>query len=186
MLVICAMVLLCAGAVQADTIDPVIIVRGGTGTIPLFNTNPFPISFANPPSDCTFGTWSVPSTDPTFFANGLAFVSCIFRNRLPNQAPMTSLTFQISPANQFLSLFNQPGTLPNPYFSQAVSNSDFTVATFSLGVIPWESRFEVVLIGFDPSTQITMVPNVPEPGTLALFGTGLLAVASKLRRKKKA
>ena len=46
-------------------------------------------------------------------------------------------------------------------------------------------EFAVDFINFDPGTTLTMTPNpVPEPGSLALLGTGLAAIAARLRKKR--
>jgi len=184
-LAVLTVMLACAVTAAANPIDPVIIVRGGTGSIWLQNLNPFPINFAGT-LGCQTGTWNVPQSDPTAFVNGQAFLSCLFRNMLPNQMPITSLTFSISPAGQLLSLFNQPwGNQQSSYFSQTSSAQNNALANFSVGAVPSGEEFEVVFIAFNPNTQFNLVANIPEPGTLALLGTGLLGIAARIRKKKR-
>jgi len=184
-LIVLALLLVCAGSAQADVIDPVIIVRGGSGTIHLTNLDPVLINLGGT-AGCQSGTWSVPGSDPTAFVNGLPFLSCVFANNLPSQIPITSLTFHISPQNQALTLFNQPWPgQESSWFTQTSIQPNFAAAIFSLGALPYGREFEVVFIGFSAGTTVTQVAGVPEPGTLALLGTSLLAVASKLRKKKK-
>ncbi|MCL4522304.1 MAG: PEP-CTERM sorting domain-containing protein [Acidobacteria bacterium] len=174
-ILLCAMILMCAGAAQADPIDPVIIVRSGTGSIDI--TSPVvSIGFPTSPGCVSSATYTVPGP---YFGMGPA-LTCVFRN--VTGTTITSLTFNITTAQL-------PLNLASSIFSSFVATPTGATAVFTLGAIPsvgfGNPEFAVDLVGFDPNnTAVTMVVNAPEPGTLALLGTGLLGIATRLRKKK--
>ena len=187
--IVLALLLVCAGSAQADTIDPVIIVRGGSGSIALPSpsvTLAFQGEEGCANSTTTAGQFSgVPA--------GMPIMTCVFLNASP--APFTNLvitfgaaqgpltvdciglcsSFSCSNDNTATFVFDPP--IPNvsiEFFNYEFSDNEFS-----------DAEFEITFVAFDPATIFTGTFNVPEPGTLALLGIGLLAVASKLRRKKK-
>ena len=176
---ICALVLLSAGVAQADAIDPVIIVRGGTGSINLTTTSisllfPDPGNQGCANSTTTAGQYAgVPA--------GMPIMTCVFFNNGP--APLTSLVITF-PAQG-------PLTVDCIGICSSFSGTNDNRATFIFNppipntpVFPFK-EFEITFVAFGAGTNFAGTFNTPEPGTLALLGTGLLAVASKLRRKKK-
>ena len=180
MIVICAIVLLCAGAAQADPIDPVIIVRGGNGSIPLFSPT-FNVAFPNPTGqDCTNGV-----TTAGQYAGvpaGMLTLTCIFANHSP--APFTNLVITFATQGPLtVNCFGVCSTFSGTNNNTATFNFSPPIPNFP-NVFPFR-EFEVTFVAFNSGTTFAGTFNTPEPGTLALFGSGLLAIASKLRRKKK-
>jgi PEP-CTERM motif-containing protein len=181
-LVLFALLLLCAGLAQANPItDPVIIVRGGTGSINL-TTNLVNLAYPGQPG-CSSGPYPTnpfPGQPPSSL-DGLQSMTCVFKNM--TAGPITSLTFNINSAQLPLTLLCG---LVCSSFTQT-PNGGVATFFFSPGIqnFPPSFEFAVDFINFDPNnTNFTMALNAPEPGTLALLGSGLLAIAGKLRRKK--
>jgi hypothetical protein len=179
------MVLLCAGAAQADTIDPVIIVRGGTGSVHLTSPNfslVFPTS-TGPSQGCVASL-----TTANQYAGvpaGEIILTCVFLNASP--APFTNLV--ITFATQGPLTVNCLGVCSS--FSGSNNNTasfffDPAIAIFTPGIPQLFPSPEVVVtfVAFNPGTTLTGAFNTPEPATLALFGTGLLAIATRLRKKR--
>jgi hypothetical protein len=181
-LVICAMVLLCAGGVQANGIDPVIIVRGGSGTIPLSSPN-FSLFFPSstgPSQGCVASLTTAGQF--TGVPAGEIILTCVFRNASPSPFTNLVITFPTTLAPLTVNCFG---------LCSSSSGSNNNTASFVFdpaipnvpNVFPF-AEFEVTFVAFNPGTTFTGTFNTPEPGTLALFGTGLLAIAKKLRKKK--
>lgn len=184
----CAMVLLCAGAAQADTIDPVIIVRGGKGTISL--TSPSVTLAFQGEEGCANST-----TTPEQYAGvpgGMPIMTCVFSNESP--APFANLVITFGAAqgpltvdcigicSSFSGLNDNTATFvfdpPIPNVPIEFLSNEFPSNEFS------DFEFEITFVAFDPATTFIGTFNVPEPGTLALLGTGLLAIATRLRKKR--
>ena len=182
LLIALALLLVCAGGAQADVIDPVIIVRGGNGSIELSSPS-VTLSFQGEAgcsnSTTTAGQFdNVPAGEPIMY--------CVFLNVSPE--PFTNLVITFGAAQG-------PLTVDCLGVCSSFSGSNDNTATFFFDpAIPFYTppsspypyaEFSITFVAFDPGTTFTGAFNVPEPGTLALLGTSLLAVASKLRRKKK-
>jgi len=173
MIVICAVVLLCAGAAQADTIDPVIIVRGASGSIPI--TGPTVIlTYLNQPG-CTNQTYLIPNISP----NPLPGMACSLINM--TNAAIASITFNITSAQLPLTL--QCATLCSSFTSTVTGGT--AIFTFS-PPIPTAQPFNEIgvdFINFAAGTTIAVTATaVPEPGTIGLLLTGLGAIAARRRR----
>ena len=178
-IVLFAMVLLSAGAVQADIIDPVIIVRGGSGTIPLYSPN-FSLAFPGPTGQgCTNSLTTAGQF--TGVPAGSPMMTCVFMNQSP--APFTNLVITFATQG--------PLTVNCIGLCSSFSGTNDNTATFFFnpaipnvpGVYPY-AEFEITFVAFAPGTSLTGTFNAPEPGTLALLGTGLLGLAARLRKKK--
>lgn len=176
--VVFAVLLLCAGMAQANPIiDPVIIVRGGSGSIDLNALGTINLTFPGQPG-CHSGTFS---SGPYV---GLQFMDCTFKNQ--TSLSIYSLTFNINTAQL-------PLTLQCALLCSSFSNTPSGgTAVFSFNPpIPgvpaslFFREFEVSFIGFAQGTTLAATFATPEPGSLALLGTGLLAIAGRLRKSKK-
>jgi hypothetical protein len=178
LLVFAALFLACASTAAADgVVDPVIIVRGGSGSIVLTSTAPVPLIFPGNPG-CISGSYAVPGP---FF--GLPWMECVFLNN--TGGPITQLTFNIN-------LPQLPLTLQCAILCSSFgSTTNGGVATFFFNppiptVLP-NSEFAVDFINFTQGTSIIVTPNpVPEPGTMALLLTGLGTLALRRKRAKTA
>ena len=109
----------CVHASKRPLKDPVVIVAGGGGSLPLGNLFQIISPSGTSPLNLLGGSACVVA--------GLSIPDCIFQNG--TSATWTSLTFSISPANQ-----QGPFTcLALLYFSKCSFNSDGTSVTFSGG-----------------------------------------------------
>ena len=102
----------------------------------------------------------------------------------PNMVATTSVTGSTSGTAQFSSLFNNnPTGSFGPFTGAFNGTTNTTVDTtggFSLTQVATITHTGAGATGF------SMVTNVPEPGTLALFGIGLVALGWAARRKNRA
>ena len=177
------LVALCAGTAQADGIDPGIIIAGGTGSINM-TTNFLTLSnYPNSPG-CTSGTnlqtvFGHP-VDPSLA--GLNFMMCVLLNQSPNA--FTNIQITLSPIQSPPQYTLQCNVL----CTGSTQTSTTVRFFFNPPGIPNSGpnrEFAVVFAGWRDGTNFSIQTNVPEPATLALFGTGLLALATRLRRKSR-
>jgi hypothetical protein len=175
MLVLSLFTLLLAAGAQADTSDPAIIIRSGGDSIPL-GTNQIVLTFPGQPG-CISGTYNVPGP---FF--GLPWMQCGFKNASPG--PFDKLVFTINTPQLPLTL-QCSGLCVN--FTQGANGG---VATFFFSPpipnAPPGFEFIVDFINFQPGTTVGLQANVPEPGTLALLGTGAAALLARRRKPRSA
>ncbi len=173
-----ALVLACAGVAQADPInDPVIIVRGGSGSNPLFSLAPITLSFPGG-AGCT--TAPYPIAGPYF---GLPWMECVYTNM--TSLPINSLVFNINSSQLPLTL--GCAVLCSSFThtpSGGTATFFFTTPIPGLPAPIGQREFAIDFINFATGTTVTANFVTPEPGTLALLGTGLLAIGTRLRKKR--
>jgi hypothetical protein len=93
----------------------------------------------------------------------------------------SGLNIAISTGNYWLTLQNAVTTQGNPLYWDENSGPSQAHQS-SLGTIPSES-FQI--IGITDSAATNSSSTTPEPGTIMLFGTGIIAAAGALKRKLK-
>jgi hypothetical protein len=179
--------MLVAGVANANPIDPQIIVRGGVPPTVHLTGMPVTIAFNassvgvggcnyfydSASQQVTAGTGPLASSlDPNFDHLGCGFVN-------DTNAPIINMAFTMffPQAPLFvdcpLTICSQPAIIdPNGGF-----------ATVFL-TIPAGGDLFIDFMGFSQSNSTTIATNVPEPGTLALLGTGLSALGLWRRRRK--
>lgn len=171
--------LLLAGAVtaQATPTDPQIIIKAGGLSVQLtsltFPTLTYTASATTLAPHCFLGT-----------TNGLPSMTCEFAN-VTGQT-IFSLTGFINPGGQL------PLTLSSDIFGQTSQTVTGGAVTFTLGSIPDcnlsggnpACEFSIIFVGFTDPTTFDFTANVPEPGTIAMFLTGLAALAAGRRLRK--
>jgi hypothetical protein len=154
------LLLLPCGAL-ANTIDPTVIVNDPSGSNGI-------VLFSNVLPMLTF------PSDPLCSQTGS--MTCTFINA--SGGPFTNLLFNINPSQ--LPLF----VSSNVFGSFTVSNNG-QFLLFLGGAIPNDGReFTIEFRDFSPGTTFQVVANVPEPGTMALFLTGLGALFARRRLGK--
>lgn len=175
-LVLATLLLAGASAAKATATDPQIIIQVGANSIQLtsltFPTLNYTASATLLAPNCFLGTTS-----------GLPSMTCEFANHTGQT--MTSLTGLILPAQL-------PLTLISNIFSQTSQSVTGGAVTFSLGSIPDcalsggnpACEFSITLVGFADPTTFNFTANVPEPATIAMFLTGLGALAAGRRLRK--
>jgi len=192
-------------------LDPIVRTRGGSiGSVPIFSlpaffdfypddTASFPDLPTNPvfASSCITGTTDGTTDDFPEFSEDLDFLTCEFENH--TSSAITSLNFTFDIPGDTSSLIFQ-ALDPDGFFS--IEGIDENGALFAGGTgIPacgaigeggfcFEPfHFLVDFYGFPVGTRMTMTAAeadaVPEPATLTLFGTGLVLVAGRLRRRRR-
>jgi PEP-CTERM motif len=114
----------------------------------------------------------------------------------PNAVPFTITSVTLDGALRTVGL---PGTPPNfitnPVPALSIVSGNLLLFRFTETVAPGIGYSGIVhiagLLEGDPSGQffsinvLINVPHVPEPATMVLLGTGLTAVAMKVRRRRK-
>jgi hypothetical protein len=182
-LMILGLVAVCAGSVQANGIDPGVIIVGGRGSLSL--TGPTVTVTYPGQTGCTSGS-SLPAiysgaSMPTALV-GLPFMDCVFGNDSVSPA-ISNLVINVNTAQLPLTL--QCATLCSG-FSQTPTGGTITFYfNPAIQICPTAvCEFRAVFVNFTPGTTFEVRTNVPEPGALALLGTGLLGIATRLRRKK--
>ena len=171
---VAALLVLSCGVARADGItDPQIIVSGGVSTTLHITSLNFLITVPNNPGcQQTTGVLNnvVVPVEDCGAINQTGF-------------GITSLTFvfpfnpNLSPLVLGVNTFGATSFTFNP-------NTGLTTAVFGIGFIPDNTDFHIQFWGFNPGTQFNVAASVPEPGTLALFGTGLMGIAGLVRRKR--
>lgn len=160
-----------AGAVTANPIDPQIIIRqaAGIGSIQM-TTNQINIDpEGKDQADCSTET-----------INGLPGFTCEVRNL--TGAPLTSFLITFGGSQPPLGCASNPLS-PN-IFNTCVTGRNDDFFLFTGGAIAAGDLFFIDFVNFAQGTIFNATANVPEPGTLALLGTGLGALGL-LKRKRK-
>lgn len=172
-----AVLLVCfaASAAFADTFvpDPVIIVRGGQGSINITTPGTIPLTYLAQPG-CTNQSYLIPSLSPT----PLPGMECVFKNMLPNA--ITSMTISITSAQLPLTL--QCALICSSF--TATPTGGLATFVFNPPLPNYPPNFEIAIdfVNFLGGTTFGVTPNpVPEPGTLLLLMTGVSAMAVRRR-----
>lgn len=179
---------------SAAPIDPIVRVREGdwSGSLSI-KTQPFVFGFLpfpeNPdPLNCGVGTETIGGVvEP--------LLSCIFQNQTGSYISLLDLTFTPTIPDGFALRVDDPDNLFVTEFIE-VSGARFAgggIRPQSCDVRCVSGDFVVDLVGFPEGTVITMTASVlpvpepvPEPGSFALFGTGLALAALRRRRPRHA
>ena len=180
-----ALVVLSRVLVLADSIptgDPVIRSGGGSASVPI--TSPkFSIltRTGNSPTDGS----------PCFLIQGGVSTpapGCFFSNDIKRGAPIAALVFDVSKTDFSGTLSCQLATKlggPSLYFETcipAIATDGDGMVTFSGGTgIPFGKDFSMGFAEFNANTIFNGTAETPEPGTLALFVSGLGALLVRRR-----
>lgn len=165
-----------AGVVVTVTID-----NTGANTVLSFQLTTNPISSTNNALGIDFAAWNIAGTNPTFptgtwSAQGTNNMDGFgsFTERTHDTANSLSLGGITSPV-----VFVLNGLYTN--FPANASGNEFAVH------IRWDNNCSGFIGGQVGTTSVSSNPNcgtpIPEPGTLALFGTGMLGLAGVIRRR---
>jgi hypothetical protein len=183
-LIVVALLLVCAGSAQANGIDPVIIVRGGSGSIDITSLGTINLTFPGHVG-CISGAYPADPWPPSPAMQqfiGLQSMTCVFKNVTTSQ--ISALTFNIT------SQTNPTLTLVCDLLCSSTPTANGLLATFILNPpVPglpaniFYREFAIDFINFDPGTTIATT-FVPEPGTWALLAMGLGALITRRRKAK--
>ena len=167
--------ILSVGVAHADGItDPQIIIRDGVATTVVLTSPNTTITVPNNPG----------CHQTTGILNNVVvpIEDCGILNA--TGGPIIAVTFvftfdpNLNPLVLGGNIFGQTNFTFDP-------NTGFTTAIFSVGFIPSPGDFHIEFWNFNPGTTFNVAATVvPEPGTLALLGTGLAGLAGLKRRKR--
>jgi PEP-CTERM motif len=170
----------------ADTIDPVIGVKGGGGSLPWPGSLPFTINDSN--STCDVDTHICTGfVSQTFFAtSAIGSFDFLFDQSEPSAGPGSNQGFKVDPTSIFPTLqVNAGSDAANP--DAVLSGGTILPCPLSDGVCTDHTlEFALAVSGVFDGTVVTITSGspVPEPATLILLGSGLSALGLRRWRKK--
>jgi hypothetical protein len=179
-------VVLLATGVSAEPIDPIVRVRGGGTSIPIFGL-PFEFDFgtfpADPDGDGT-DCFSGPGSGPD---EGFTVVSCGFQNLTGQSISLLDFSFAIPPNGELIFAIEDPDEF---FDNEEIGPGG---ALFAGGGIPsgfcdeiegcFGGEFIIDLVGFPDGSMIQMTASqVPEPAAVLLLGAAMAGAALRRRR----
>lgn len=165
------LILASAGGLRASPAnDPRIIIGGGSGSVSVTGSFTIVSPTGTSPSSLAGGSPCI--------VNGIPDDTCTLLN--VSGFDFSTLTFTVSGNTNTQGGFScDPGT----FFQNCTFNAADTEVTFSGGPgIRAGFDFSLTFEGWSPGTSFQGTGVAPEPGTLALFGGGLLVLGSALRK----
>jgi hypothetical protein len=185
-LVLATALAMLGGLAAADTIDPVIGVKGGSGSFLWPGTLAFTINNTN--SSCD-GETSVCTgfVSPVFFsATTITSFDFAFDRSQPSAGPGSNQGFMLDPSSIFPTLTVK--------FGSSAANPEAVLSGGTILPCPlvegtcgnYNFEFALAISGVFDGSVVTVTSAVPEPGTMILLGSGLAAVGLRRLRKKKA
>ena len=164
---------------------------------PPWNNEPLSIITGN------FSILSPSGTSPVTLPNGSPCVlmqgglseptlECYFKNEivdsLGNGLAVTDLIFDLPNISEdsvscSVSIGEDPSDFGTCTPAVDESDSDSTTVTFSDGSIPYDTAFFLELGGFPADFTTSVIAVTPEPGTLPMFGMGLIALLGLTRKR---
>ena len=175
------LVVLCAGSAYANGIDPGVIIVGGRGSISLTSST---LNLSYPGQAGCFqgssltmvGGQPLPTSDPLY---GLPFMNCTVLNA--TGFSIWALTINITSAQLPLTL--QCATLCSSFTQTPTGGTATFFFNPPLATSGFNREFSAIFVNFAPGTTFGLTAVSPEPATLALLGTGLLFIGTRLRKK---